>query len=282
MKTLRTTLAALMISLSSLMASATPMSYYVMRDNARFLTDRMVRILNLNAALIDELYCINFDYICGVNDYLDEIALGRRYDDYITVLSYRDAALRRLLTEVEWRLLMTYDYFYRPITFVDNRWSFGIYAYHHHSTTYYYAEPRYYADYHGGRHFGGMAPNHGTIVVNNVNISNTNINSHNNHGGRSDNRYGNNNVEKNNNNRYSHNNVGNDRSSRSSYVGSNGSISHNSNSMSRSNNIESRSNSSYSRNSSSVSRGNSSMPSNHSVSSSRTSSSRGNVGGGRR
>lgn len=174
MKTFKTTLAALMITLGTLNASAQPMSYYTMRDNARFLTDRMIHVLNLSAALIDEIYCINYDYICGVNDYLDDVALGYRYDDYVTVLHYRDAALRRLLTEAEWRLLMTYDYFYRPISFVDHRWRFAVYAHDRWGGRYFYAEPRYYADYRGGRHFGGMAPGHGTVIVNNINVNNNN------------------------------------------------------------------------------------------------------------
>lgn len=163
-----------MITLGTLNASAQPMSYYTMRDNARFLTDRMIHVLNLSAALIDEIYCINYDYICGVNDYLDDVALGYRYDDYVTVLHYRDAALRRLLTEAEWRLLMTYDYFYRPISFVDHRWRFAVYAHDRWGGRYFYAEPRYYADYRGGRHFGGMAPGHGTVIVNNINVNNNN------------------------------------------------------------------------------------------------------------
>lgn len=174
MKTFKTTLAALMITLGTLNASAQPMSYYTMRDNARFLTDRMIHVLNLSAALIDEIYCINYDYICGVNDYLDDVALGYRYDDYVTVLHYRDAALRRLLTEAEWRLLMTYDDFYRPISFVDHRWRFAVYAHDRWGGRYFYAEPRYYADYRGGRHFGGMAPGHGTVIVNNINVNNNN------------------------------------------------------------------------------------------------------------
>ena len=76
MKTLKTTIAAMMIMLTSLAASAQPMSVYAMRNNARFLTDRMAYTLGLSAALIDDLYYINYDYICGVNDYLDAVALG--------------------------------------------------------------------------------------------------------------------------------------------------------------------------------------------------------------
>lgn len=158
MKALRNIIAMLLIVLTTATANAQPMSYYSMRNNARFLTDRMAYTLGLSAAIIDDLYLINYDYICGVNDYLDDVALGYRYDDYMEVIYARDYALRRLLTERQWALLMTYDYFYRPITFINNRWSFGIYAYDTHRTHFYYSAPRRFHDYRGGHFFRGMRP----------------------------------------------------------------------------------------------------------------------------
>lgn len=157
MKTLRHTLAMLMIIFTTAAASAQPMSYIAMRNNARFLTDRMAYTLGLSAALIDELYLINYDYICGVNEYLDDVALGYRYDDYMEVVYARDYALRRLLNEAQWARLMAYDYFYRPISFLNNRWSFSIYAYDHRPTYFYYSAPRRFNDYRGGHYFRGMA-----------------------------------------------------------------------------------------------------------------------------
>ena len=156
MKTLRITLAALMILMTSVVASAQPMSVYAMRNNARFLTDRMAYTLGLPAAILDDLYYINYDYICGVNDYLDDVALGYRYDDYMEVLYARDYALRRLLTEAQWARLITYDYFYRPISFLNHRWSFGIYVHDHRMDHFYFGVPRLFNDYRGGRMFGGM------------------------------------------------------------------------------------------------------------------------------
>ena len=156
MKTLKTTIAAMMIMLTSLAASAQPMSVYAMRNNARFLTDRMAYTLGLSAALIDDLYYINYDYICGVNDYLDAVALGYRYDDYMEIVYARDYALRRLLTERQWALLMSYDYFYRPIAFNNHRWSFSIYLHDRRMDHFFYAPPRRFNDYRGGTVFGGM------------------------------------------------------------------------------------------------------------------------------
>lgn len=153
MKTLRSTLGMLLIMFSTVTASAVRMSYYEMRDNARFLTDRMIYVLNLRPELIDDLYCINFDYICGVNDYLDDVARGYRYNEYRDVLLLRDRALISLLTEVEWRMLTGYDYFYRPITFVNNVWSFSVYAFDKWNRRLFFDRPRHFDDYRGGRYF---------------------------------------------------------------------------------------------------------------------------------
>lgn len=156
MKTLRTLFAALAIMMTMAAANAQPMSVYSMRNNARFLTDRMAYTLGLSAAILDDLYYINYDYICGVNDYLDAVALGYRYDDYMEVIYARDRALRRLLTERQWALLMTYDYFYRPISFADHRWNFSIYLHDRRMDRFFYRAPRLFDDYRGGRFFTGM------------------------------------------------------------------------------------------------------------------------------
>ncbi len=156
MKTLRNITVALMMTVMSISASAQPMSVYSMRNNARFLTDRMAYTLGLSAAILDDLYCINYDYICGVNDYLDQVALGYRYDDYMTVVFARDYALRRLLTERQWALLMTYDYFYRPITFADRHWHFSIYVHDHRMDHFFFNPPRKFNEYRGGAFFVGM------------------------------------------------------------------------------------------------------------------------------
>lgn len=139
-------------------ATAHPMSYSAMRNNARFLTDRMAYTLGLSTALLDDLYYINYDYICGVNDYLDDVALGYYYDDYMAVVRERDYALQRLLTPAQWAMLLTYDYFYRPISFVDRAWRFALYAFDHRPNYYYYRVPRHFNSYRGGHHFHGMRP----------------------------------------------------------------------------------------------------------------------------
>ena len=163
MKTMKMTFAAVAMFITTMTMQAQPMSYYAMRENARFLTDRMAYTLGIATSLLDDLYMINYDYICGVNDYLDDVAYGYHYDDYMAVLYARDASLRRLLSPYQWSRLMTYDYFYRPISFVNRRWSFSIYAYDPYRTHFYYHVPHRYDHYRGGHFFRGMAPAGGHI-----------------------------------------------------------------------------------------------------------------------
>ena len=140
---------------------AQPMSDAALRDNARYLTDRMAHDLALGAGLLDDLYCINYDFIYGVNDYLDDVAVGYRLDDYNAVLAARDLALQRLLTPAQWAALVAIDYFWRPICFASRRWFFGIYHYLPFTGHWYFHAPSPYAHYRGGRFFGGMSPEGG-------------------------------------------------------------------------------------------------------------------------
>lgn len=163
MKAVKTFIVSMMLLVST-SAVAQPMSYDAMRNNARFLTDRMAYTLGISSlAIIDDLYRINFDYIYGINDYLDDIALGYRYDDYLAICAERDYALQMLLGNAIWSRLMGYDYFYRPVFFHNHRWHFGIYDYFDRGH-WYYSAPRYYHEYRGGHFFGRMQPNRGIGV----------------------------------------------------------------------------------------------------------------------
>lgn len=163
MKAVKTFIVSMMLLVST-SAIAQPMSYDAMRNNARFLTDRMAYTLGISSlAIIDDLYRINFDYIYGINDYLDDIALGYRYDDYMAICAERDYALQMLLGNAIWARLMGYDYFYRPVFFHNHRWHFGIYDYFDRGH-WYYSAPRYYHEYRGGHFFGRMQPNRGIGV----------------------------------------------------------------------------------------------------------------------
>lgn len=161
MKAIKTIIAALVIMMGSLTANAQCMSITAVRNNARFLTDRMAYTLGISDPfLIDEIYRINYDYIWGVNSYLDDVALGYYYDDYISVCSARDIALRTLLGNVVWNRVIGYSYFYRPIVFANRCWHFSIYDYDRHGRGHFFLSvPRpYNRGYEGGHFFRGMAP----------------------------------------------------------------------------------------------------------------------------
>lgn len=156
MRTLKNFLMTMILTAVSASASAQPMSYAAIQSNARFLTDRMAYTLGVRTSLLDDLYYINFDYIYGVNEYLDDIAWGYGIDEYNFVLARRDAALRELLSPAQYALYVTYDYFYRPIVFANNRWRFSIYAYDPRPGYFYFGLPHRYHRYHGGRFFAGI------------------------------------------------------------------------------------------------------------------------------
>ena len=160
MKALRTTFAAVVLFIGAMTVNAQSMSIAAMRSNARFLTDRMAYTLGISDPyLIDEIYRINYDYIWGVNEYLDDVALGYYYDDYMAVVTARDVALRNLLGVRLWNRVINYTYFYRPIVFANRAWRFSIYDYDRYGVNrYYYHAPRPLVTYTGGHFFRGMAP----------------------------------------------------------------------------------------------------------------------------
>lgn len=156
MKKIRLIIASLLIMLASAIY-AQPMNYNAMRNNARFLTDRMAYTLGITSgAIIDDIYRINYDYICGINEYLDEIACGYHSDLYLEVCYERDHALQRLLGEYLWRKIMNYDYFYRPISFSNRSWRFSIYSHDVRYSYYYFNTPTHYHEYRGGHFFNGI------------------------------------------------------------------------------------------------------------------------------
>ena len=168
MKTLRNLLTAVVILCGTLTINAQSMSITAIRSNARFLTDRMAYTLGIrDPFLIDEIYRINYDYIYGVNHYLDDIALGYYYDDYMLVCDARDIALRNLLGITVWNRLIGYSYFHRPIIFSNHRWHFGIYDHDRYGATYFhFSAPRPFSGgYAGGHFFRGMAPRGGRGVA---------------------------------------------------------------------------------------------------------------------
>ena len=70
------------------------------RVHARFLTDRMAFELNLNQYQYDDLYEVNFDFLCGIDPYINDLAYSRAaaMDAYYRYLDERNDDLRWILS----------------------------------------------------------------------------------------------------------------------------------------------------------------------------------------
>lgn len=131
-----------------------------LRINARFLTDRMAFELNLDSRQYDALYEINYDFLNGVDGYVDELgyADSRAMEAYYRYLDERNDDLRWILSRLEYERFMRLDYFYRPLYLSDNRCTLRIYSIYPNRTHFYYDRPSHYYSYRGAhsrRYFRG-------------------------------------------------------------------------------------------------------------------------------
>lgn len=127
------------------------MSINKMRQNARFLTDRMAYELHLSPLQYDDVYEVNYDFINSVRYIMDDVVRGYDYavDRYYDYLNYRNDDLRWILSASQYRRFMGVDYFYRPIYTTANRWVFRIYNVYHDVKHFYFGKPHHYKTYHG-------------------------------------------------------------------------------------------------------------------------------------
>jgi hypothetical protein len=130
------------------------MSMSKVRENARFLTDRMAYELNLTPMQYDDVYEVNFDFIDNVRHIMNDVVRGRDYavDRYYEFLDYRNDDLRWILSASQYRRFMGVEYFYRPIYTTANNWLFRIYKVYHDVKHFYFDKPHHYRTYKGGHH----------------------------------------------------------------------------------------------------------------------------------
>ena len=131
MKKIFALFAALMLSI----ASASAISYDYAARQAYYLTDKMAYELNLTDAQYDEVYRINLDYFLKCEVEAD--ITGYLWE-------YRNACLARVLYTAQWRLFNTFDYFFRPLRWVNHRWHFPMYDHYAHTHFYRPAPPPSY------------------------------------------------------------------------------------------------------------------------------------------
>ena len=132
------------------------------RVHARFLTDRMAFELNLNQYQYDDLYEVNFDFLCGIDPYINDLAYSRTValDAYYRYLDERNDDLRWILSSAEYLRFMAIDYFFRPIYAVNHCCYLRVYQIYPNRTFFYFGRPRHYLTYRGGHsrlHCGGRS-----------------------------------------------------------------------------------------------------------------------------
>ncbi len=127
------------------------------RENARFLTDRMAYELNLTPMQYEDCYEINYDFIYAINPIMDEVVYGypEAIDIYYNYLDYRNEDLRWIMNEAQYMAFMSLDYFFRPIYTYAGNWLFRVFQIYTNTRYFYYDPPRIYHSYAGahGRHY---------------------------------------------------------------------------------------------------------------------------------
>ena len=85
MKTMRLAIITIVLAAISIQSYAA-MHLTDIRREARFLTDRMGYELGLSNRQYNDVYEINFDFLCQVNEVIDDVVYG--YDDAIDYYYY--------------------------------------------------------------------------------------------------------------------------------------------------------------------------------------------------
>ena len=134
------------------------MSSSRVRQETRFLTDKMAYELNLSTPQYNDVYEINYDFIDAIGGLMNEVVRGEEWalEEYYEALDIRNDDLRWVLSESQYRRFLGIDYFYRPISATGRGWSFRIYINYTNHNFFYFGKPYHYRTYCGGhyrRHF---------------------------------------------------------------------------------------------------------------------------------
>ena len=162
-----TSLWLMILMLAVSIPSMGAMSMSKVRQNARFLTDKMAYELNLSQMQYDDVYEVNYDFINSVRYIMDDVVRGSDYalDCYYDYLDYRNEDLRWILSASQYRRFLNVEYFYRPIYTTQNSWLFRVYNVYRDVKLFYFGKPHHYKTYNGGHsrhhhHAGFYKSNH--------------------------------------------------------------------------------------------------------------------------
>lgn len=120
-------------------------AYEEARRQALFLSDKMAYELGLTPQQYAAVYEINLDYLLSVDHYdnLFSAAWSQRNHDLFYVLDAR-----------QYNRFIDLDYFYRPVSWYDNAYTYSIYTHYTNHNYYYYSRPSIYDTYRGGHNTG--------------------------------------------------------------------------------------------------------------------------------
>ena len=121
--------------------TANAMSYKTAKNEALFLSDKMAYELNLTNAQYEDVYEINLDYLMSINGKND--AYGRWW-------MRRNNDLKYVLTVHQYEKYMKKSYFYRPLTWKNDRWTYNIYSHYSNKNNFYKGHPKGFNNYKGG------------------------------------------------------------------------------------------------------------------------------------
>ncbi len=130
------------------------MSTTKVRQNTRFLTDRMAYELNLTQNQYDDVYEVNYDFINNVRYIMDDVSRGDYYaiDRYYDFLDVRNDDLSWILSSSQYSRFINKEYFYRPIYISNSRWNFRIYDVYTNINFFYFKKPYHYSTYNGSHY----------------------------------------------------------------------------------------------------------------------------------
>ena len=137
--------------------SASALSFGTARDQAFFLTDKMAYELDLTDDQYNAAYEINLDYFMAIDSY---------YDLYGTAWSRRNTEMGYVLSRLQYRTFESISYFYRPVAWQSNKFTFVIYTKYSNKNHFYRSAPSGYQNYKGGNKYYDHSPYQGRTFGN--------------------------------------------------------------------------------------------------------------------
>lgn len=149
-----TTLWIVLMMLGVTIPAMGAMSINKMRQNTRFLTDRMAYELKLSPQQYDDVYEVNYDFVNNIRFLMDDVVRGYDYalERYYDFLDIRNDDLRWILSRAQYRRFMAAEHFYRPIYAQNNKWQFRVYVVYNNVNFFYFGKPHHYTSYCGGHY----------------------------------------------------------------------------------------------------------------------------------